>query len=285
MNKRNYIPEIFSTTEIPGQLVFTCKDCGEPTYCNTRNKRYYLKGICTECKVSPDSNKYKSLYARWFGMKQRCYNPKDKNYDGYGGRGVTICDEWLNDKEAFFNWAKANGYKEELDLDKDIGSAKYKIDPPIYSPKTCMFVTAQHNSQATRKLIASNTTGYRGVARTQIEGMFIGSIMINGERIELGKSKFPLELAIKYDNYVRKHKLAHTTNNISQTMKNKMSRYKEISKKLTPFSKKIREKTIERDRINRQLNNEIEELEVKAKRFKDEKARLLFDLKPNTLAV
>ncbi len=280
MNKRNYIPEMFSTTNIPGQLMFTCKDCGEPTFCTTRNKRYYLKGICTECKVSPDSNKWKSLYARWFGMKARCYNPKNKNYEQYGGRGVTMCDEWLNDKETFFDWAKANGYREELDLDKDILSRELNIEPPIYSPATCMFVTSKHNSQATRKISASNTTGFRGVSYSQRDGFYYGVITVDKETIQLGRSKIPVELAMKYDNYVKTHNLMHTTNNISQPLKNKIKRYKIVLKELAPITKELRNKTIERDRINRQLNSEIEELRVKAKQFRDERTRLLFDLKP-----
>jgi hypothetical protein len=41
-------------------------------------------------------------YARWFSMKARCYNPKDSNFARYGGRGITVCDRWRNDFQAFF---------------------------------------------------------------------------------------------------------------------------------------------------------------------------------------
>lgn len=40
----------------------------------------------------------------WAGMKQRCFNPKATEYSAYGGRGITVCDEWKNNYESFFNY-------------------------------------------------------------------------------------------------------------------------------------------------------------------------------------
>lgn len=54
------------------------------------------------------------LYRVWNSMKQRCYNSNDKFYYCYGGRGIRMCDEWLNDFQAFYDWSIANGYKEEI---------------------------------------------------------------------------------------------------------------------------------------------------------------------------
>ena len=54
------------------------------------------------------------LYHIWICMKDRCYNPKNKKYKDYGGRGIAICDEWINDFEAFANWAYDNGYIENV---------------------------------------------------------------------------------------------------------------------------------------------------------------------------
>lgn len=52
----------------------------------------------------------KRLYQVWLNMKERCQNPKCPSYRNYGGRGITICDEWRNDYAAFRDWAMANGY-------------------------------------------------------------------------------------------------------------------------------------------------------------------------------
>lgn len=53
------------------------------------------------------------LYKVWKGMLGRCYNPKHKAFKNYGGRGITVCDEWRRDFKAFHDWAMANGYDEK----------------------------------------------------------------------------------------------------------------------------------------------------------------------------
>ena len=53
------------------------------------------------------------LYKVWCGIKQRCFNPNSNRYKNYGGRGISICDEWKNSFETFCKWALKNGYKVE----------------------------------------------------------------------------------------------------------------------------------------------------------------------------
>lgn len=52
------------------------------------------------------------------GMIDRCCNPNNRAYPRYGGRGIRICDEWLNDKESFINWALNHGYNSDLSIDR-----------------------------------------------------------------------------------------------------------------------------------------------------------------------
>ena len=80
----------------------------------------------------------RDLYNLFRSMYNRCYNTKQENYERYGGRGVRICEEWLKDPRKFVIWAKANGFKKGLQIDR----TDYKGN---YSPDNCRFVTAVEN--------------------------------------------------------------------------------------------------------------------------------------------
>lgn len=71
-------------------------------------------------------------------MKSRCYNKNNWEYDKYGGSGITICDEWLNDRTKFFDWAYKNGYD---DCAKPYDCTIDRIDVRKgYCPENCRFV-------------------------------------------------------------------------------------------------------------------------------------------------
>lgn len=84
------------------------------------------------------------LYSVYSDMRQRCYNPKKKDYPRYGGRGINVCDEWRESFIAFYDWGVANGYKEGLTLDR-IDNAKG------YSPDNCRFTTVGIQNRNTRQ--------------------------------------------------------------------------------------------------------------------------------------
>lgn len=75
----------------------------------------------------------KKLNDRYHNMKRRCYNKEYKDYHNYGGRGIDICSEWLEDRLEFINWSHANGYHPDLELDR-IDNNKG------YSPDNCRYV-------------------------------------------------------------------------------------------------------------------------------------------------
>lgn len=76
-------------------------------------------------------------------MKRRCFNKNDPAYKNYGGRGITICNEWLNDFMTFYNWAEAHGIKKGLDIDRIDNDGDY-------SPSNCRFTTRKENGRHTR---------------------------------------------------------------------------------------------------------------------------------------
>ena len=88
-------------------------------------------------------NRKKVLRSRLNGMKQRCTNPKIWNYNYYGGKGITVCDEWANDFSSFYRWSIENGFSKELTIDRKDGNKGY-------SPDNCRWVTKKEQQANTK---------------------------------------------------------------------------------------------------------------------------------------
>ena len=86
---------------------------------------------------------YSRIYNTYHSMKQRCYNSKNKNYYNYGGRGIKICEEWLNDFQAFYDWSMSHGYSDDLTIDR-------KDNDGDYCPENCRWSTHKQQSNNVR---------------------------------------------------------------------------------------------------------------------------------------
>lgn len=113
------------------------------------------------------------------GMKQRCYYHKHMSYERYGGRGITVCEEWKNSSKAFFKWALSNGYEEHLTLDRIDNDGNYE-------PSNCRWVTqrVQCNNRSNK-----SNTGVVGVSYRKNMNVFRAYIYIEGKLHILGQSK------------------------------------------------------------------------------------------------
>ena len=99
------------------------------------------------------------LYHIWFDMKRRCYQKQNKRWNKYGGRGIKVCPEWLNNFQSFFDWSMANGYADNLTIDR------IDLDGD-YSPDNCRWADEfqQANNRSNNHYIT-----YQGETKTMME--------------------------------------------------------------------------------------------------------------------
>lgn len=112
----------------------------------------YRKKFVSETKPGKKHGFAKTpLFDVWHLMRRRCYKVGSKNYHQYGALGIKMCDEWKDNAGAFVEWAKANGYKKGLQIDR--------IDTyGNYEPSNCRFVTSKvnNNNRKDNKLVEFN---------------------------------------------------------------------------------------------------------------------------------
>lgn len=129
-------------------------DCGMPVFVLWRILNAGSRTGCGNCRP-----KYKTerLYNIWGGMKDRCRNPNNPSYDRYGGRGILVCDGWMGYLE-FRAWALANGYRDDLTLErKDVNGG--------YDPGNCTWIPLAQQSRNRRSCINISHAGETKILR------------------------------------------------------------------------------------------------------------------------
>jgi hypothetical protein len=185
--------------------IYKCGFCGTRFKANTYDiNRGHIKSCgCYNKKRTKEGNTKHGLgatrvYTIWRDIKRRTLNPKHKNYNDYGGRGITICDEWL-DVQNFYNWAISNGYSDELSIDRIDNDGSYY-------PENCRWTTKSIQARNTR-IAKNNTSGYKGVSYHKRDEKYRASIYIKSKRIHLGQFLTAVEGAIAYNTYIIENNL------------------------------------------------------------------------------
>ena len=187
--------------------LYKCGFCGNEFKANTYNINSghnkscgcYHKKIKSEGINRKHNLSNTRLYNTWSKLKNRVLNPKDKQYNDYGGRGITICDEWKNDFKSFYDWAMENEYSDKLSIDRIDNDGNY-------CPENCRWATKtiQSRNQRIRK---DNTSGYRGVCYNKGNNKYVAQIKVNNKNKKLGYFQTVIEGAIAYNNYIIENNL------------------------------------------------------------------------------
>lgn len=130
------------------------------------------------CSRKGHGGQYTRLYSIWQSMKSRCYYNKNKNYKYYGGRGIIVCDIWKDSFQEFESWALNNGYSDELTIDR-INTNK------DYTPDNCRWTTPEKQA-INRRTQSNNTSGHRGVVRSECGKRWRAQIHSKGKGYNLG---------------------------------------------------------------------------------------------------
>lgn len=148
-----------------------CKcECGNTTICATTHlKSGHTKSCGCYARETSMQNGLKKkhglkntrLYRIWQQMKTRCCNPKYEYFSSYGGRGIKVCDEWL-DKDGFvrfYEWSMSHGYADDLTIDRiDVNGN--------YCPENCRWATMKEQSKNKRN---TPFVTYKGTVKTLAE--------------------------------------------------------------------------------------------------------------------
>ena len=198
------------------QRKFLCRcDCGNEVIRlrSTLQKNQKSSCGCMELTIGDRTRKYTKeqtssfLYSTWNGMKQRCLDPNSSHYHRYGGRGVTICEEWLNDYSKFYEWAIKNGASKEMTLDRiDVNGD--------YEPSNCRWadVETQMNNTSQNRFIEYNGEKLTVMQWSRRTGIEEGTI-----RMRLDRYGYSVGEALGYESHTKKSwDRSHTRKPVNQ---------------------------------------------------------------------
>jgi len=136
--KSTYV-KVICDCGIEREAQLNCLRNGNTTSCGCYNKEASKKANTTHGLALRHPT-----WRAWTNMKARCYSVNAPYYKNYGGRGITVCDEWKDDFQSFFDWSIANGWQKGLTIDR-------KNNNGNYTPDNCRWTTREKQAQNTRR--------------------------------------------------------------------------------------------------------------------------------------
>ena len=147
--------------------MWLCKcDCDKECLVSSHNLRtgHTQSCGCLQSEMTSKANtthghRNTRLYGIWNAMKGRCHRENTQAFPSYGGRGIAVCDEWKTDFSAFYEWAMANGYRDDLTIDRIDNDKEY-------SPNNCRWVATEIQANNKRSNVVIE---YKGEQHTLAE--------------------------------------------------------------------------------------------------------------------
>lgn len=187
--------------------IFECNNCKAHFKFNALSVKYNKRKYCQSCSHKTHGHTNTRIYLIWKSMKRRCNDENHTAFKSYGGRGISICNEWNSNFISFYNWSIKNGYKNELTIDRIENDGNYE-------PSNCRWVD-RHMQQANRRISNKNTSGYIGVSFNKEKNKYVSKIAINKKAIHIGYYITAKEAAIARDQYIIDNKLfEYALNNV-----------------------------------------------------------------------
>ena len=167
--------------------VFTCLPSRKDQFCSQRCAWSGGKGNRTHGETRT------RLYGIWVNMKARCYVSSLKCFPCYGGRGISVCDEWRNSYEMFRDWARSAGYRDTLTIDRKDPNGNYE-------PNNCRWATAVQQARNTRKRSGEKISSrFKGVQKVPGRDRWQVHICKKGRPVYIGQFDSEVEAAKAYD--------------------------------------------------------------------------------------
>lgn len=126
-----------------GSWLCAC-DCGNTIITDNQHLKSGNTSSCGCSRIKLKNNNPR-LYRIWAGMKNRCLNKNNKSFKNYGGRGISICKDWIY-YESFYKWALCNGYQNNLTIERINNDGNY-------CPQNCTWITIQEQQKNKRPKI------------------------------------------------------------------------------------------------------------------------------------